>query len=52
MRVASANLSRQMTDSGAASAECRRDLGELLAREEALIREMEFFHLRTPDPHP
>ena len=29
-----------------ASDECRKDLGELLAREEALIRELEFFHLR------
>lgn len=52
MRVSSAKLSRHMADSGGASAECRNDLGELLAREEALIREMEFFHLRTPDANP
>ncbi len=32
--------------------ECRKDIGELLAREEALLREMEFFHLRTPDANP
>jgi len=49
MRASSANLSRHMAASEGASAECRKDLGELLAREEALIVEMEFFHLRTPD---
>ena len=52
MRVSSAKLSRHMADSEGASAECRKDLGELLAREEALIREMEFFHLRTPEENP
>ena len=52
MRVSSAKLSRHMADSAGASAECRKDLGELLAREEALVREMEFFHLRTPDANP
>lgn len=52
MRASSANLSRHMADSQGASAECRKDLGELLAREEALIREMEFFRLRTPDAQP
>jgi len=52
MRVASAKLSRHMSDATGATAECRRDLGELLAREEALVRELEFFRLRTPDAHP
>ena len=52
MRASSAKLSRHMADSEGASAECRKDLGELLAREEALIREMEFFRLRTPDGNP
>jgi len=52
MRVSSAKLSRHMEDSASASAECRKDLGELLAREEALIQEMEFFRLRAPDDHP
>jgi len=49
MRVASAKLARHMSDSAGASDECRKDLGELLAREEALIRELEFFRLRAPD---
>jgi len=52
MRESSAKLSRHMADSAGASDECRKDLGELLAREEALIREMEFFRLRTPDGTP
>ncbi len=52
MRLSSAKLSRHMTASAGASEECRKDLGELLAREEALIRELEFFHLRTPDGNP
>jgi len=52
MRVSSAKLSRHMSDSDGPSDECRKDLGELLAREEALIREMEFFRLRTPDGNP
>ncbi|MHB8837194.1 MAG: hypothetical protein ACYC9Y_16005 [Candidatus Methylomirabilia bacterium] len=52
MRVSSVSLSRHMADSASASAECRKDLSELLAREEALMREMEFFRLRTPDANP
>jgi methyl-accepting chemotaxis protein len=52
MRVSSAKLARHMADSEGASAECRKDLGDLLAREESLIRELEFFHLRKPDGNP
>ena len=52
VRVSAARLSRHMADSGSASDECRKDLGELLAREEDLIRELEFFRLRTPDGAP
>lgn len=52
MGVASAKISRHMAASAGASDECRKDLGELLAREEALVREMEFFRLRAPDAHP
>jgi len=52
MRGSSAKLSRIIVNCEGASTECRGGLGELLAREEALIREMEFFHLRTPDTNP
>jgi len=52
MRESSAKLSRHMSDTGGSSADCRQGLSELLAREEALIREMEFFRLRTPDANP
>lgn len=52
MRASSTRLSRHMADSQGASAECRKDLGDLLAREEELIREMAFFRLRTPDEKP
>ncbi len=47
MREASAKLSHHLDASGSASTECRKDLGDLLAREEALAREIEFFRLRT-----
>lgn len=52
MRLASANLASRMTESSTASPECRKDLSELLAREEALIRDLEFFHLRKPEGSP
>lgn len=52
VREASAKLKRHLDDSGTASADCRKDLGDLLAREEALAREMEFFRLRTPSGKP
>jgi methyl-accepting chemotaxis protein len=48
VREASAKLSRHLATSDDASAECRRDLADLLAREEALVRELEYFRLRTP----
>ena len=49
MRVSSAKLSSRIAICQGASTECRKDVGELLAREEALLQEMEFFHVRTPD---
>ena len=49
MRGSSAKLSSRIVVCQGASAECRKDIGELLAREENLLREMEFFHVRTPD---
>lgn len=52
MRQASAKLASHMTDTSGASPECRKDLSELLAREEALIRNLEFFHLRKPEGNP
>jgi methyl-accepting chemotaxis protein len=52
MRDSSEKLSRHMSASTGASDECRKDLGDLLAREEALIREMEYFRLRAPDGNP
>jgi hypothetical protein len=35
-----------------ATAECRRDLEDLLAREDALIRDLDFFRLRKPAEKP
>lgn len=52
VRESSAKISRHLEDSVSASPDCRRDLGELLAREEALSREMDFFHLRSPAEKP
>jgi len=52
MRESSARLSRRIVACDGASTECRKDIGELLAREEALHRELEFFRLRTPDGNP
>lgn len=48
MREASAQLSRRLESCPGASADCRREVRELLAREEALIQDMEFFRLRSP----
>ncbi len=48
MRDAADKISRHLALTEGASAECRRDLGDLLAREEALLKELEFFHLRLP----
>jgi methyl-accepting chemotaxis protein len=52
VRGSAAKLSRHMADSAGATDECRRDMSELLAREEDLIRELEFFRLRSPDGKP
>ncbi len=51
-RESSARLSRRITACEGASAECRKDVGELLAREETLLREMEYFRLRKPGERP
>lgn len=52
VREASTKLSGHMDEAQRASPECRRDLAELLVREEALIKELEFFHLRPPSGKP
>jgi methyl-accepting chemotaxis protein len=52
MRAASAKLPRHLASQDAATAECRGDLAELLAREDALIRELDFFRLRPPARKP
>jgi methyl-accepting chemotaxis protein len=52
MRESSAKLSRRLEACNGASADCRREVGDLLVREEALIREMEFFRVRTPPGKP
>jgi methyl-accepting chemotaxis protein len=52
MREASAKLSRRLAACNGASADCRREVGDLLVREEALVREMEFFRVRTPPGKP
>ena len=52
MRTSSAKLSRRIVVCEGASTECRKDIEELLAREETLLREMEFFRLRPPDGNP
>lgn len=52
VRTSSEKLARHMAVAAGASDECRKDLGELLAREETLVRELEFFRLRGPDESP
>jgi methyl-accepting chemotaxis protein len=52
LREASAKLPRHLQSADATTAECRRDLEDLLAREDALIRELQFFRLRTPPQKP
>lgn len=47
VRESSSKLSRHIAGPED-NVECRRDVAEMLAREEALFRELEFFHLRTP----
>lgn len=52
VRDSAAKLHRHLDQAGGATAECRADLEELLAREAVLTRDMEFFHLRKPDDAP
>ena len=52
VRAASAKLPRHLRMEDPATAECRRDLEDLLAREDALIRDLDFFHLRKPPEKP
>jgi len=52
VRDSSTKLLRHLEMAEGATPECRRDLGELLAREESLVRELEFFHLRPPAGRP
>jgi methyl-accepting chemotaxis protein len=52
VRTSSVALSSRVTSCAGASTECRKDVGELLTREETLLRELEFFRLRAPDPRP
>ncbi len=49
VRESSATLSRRIGICDGANAECRKDIGDLLAREAALLQEMEFFHVRKSD---
>jgi methyl-accepting chemotaxis protein len=52
VRSASAKLPQHLRSLDASTAECRRDLEDLLAREDALIRDLDFFRLRTPGEKP
>jgi methyl-accepting chemotaxis protein len=47
MRAASGKLSRHIATTDDANDQCRRDLADLLAREESLIRELDYFRLRS-----
>lgn len=46
MREASGSLSRHITSGDSANEDCRRNLADLLAREESLVRELDYFRLR------
>jgi methyl-accepting chemotaxis protein len=48
MREASGKLTRHLATNNDTSADCRRDLADLLAREESLSRELDYFRLRAP----
>jgi methyl-accepting chemotaxis protein len=52
VREASAKLPRHLNTLDASTAECRKDLEDLLAREDALIRDLDFFRLRPPTGKP
>lgn len=48
MRDASSQLTRHIAGADGANEKCRRDLADLLAREESLARELDYFRLRKP----
>jgi methyl-accepting chemotaxis protein len=48
MRDASGKLTRHIAAGDNANDQCRRDLGDMLAREETLARELDYFRLRKP----
>jgi methyl-accepting chemotaxis protein len=52
MRESSARLSSRLEACTGHSTECRKEVRELLAREEALVRDMEFFRLRATAGEP
>lgn len=52
VREASAKLPRHLARADESTAECRRDLEDLLARGDALIRDLDFFRLRQPADKP
>ncbi|HWR97794.1 MAG TPA: methyl-accepting chemotaxis protein [Candidatus Methanoperedens sp.] len=52
VRAASARLPQHLKALDVSTADCRRDLEALLAREDALIRDLDFFRLRTPSEKP
>jgi len=52
VHATSAALSSHVAGCDGVSPECRKELGDLLAREDAMLREMEFFHLRAPGAPP
>lgn len=47
MRQASGKLTRHLATADDATTECRRDLADLLEREETLVRELDYFRLRA-----
>jgi methyl-accepting chemotaxis protein len=52
LRESSSKLSRRIVHCEGASSECRKEIGEVLAREANLMQEMEFFRLRPPPQKP
>jgi methyl-accepting chemotaxis protein len=52
VRASGAALEQRLDQCAESGTACRADFKDLLAREEALIRELEFFRLRSPDAKP
>lgn len=48
MRDASGKLTRHIATGDSANEQCRRDLADMLAREDSLARELDYFRLRKP----